>query len=151
MRKPALKTIKRLKITLEDTGVEFLDTGITDSKKAWEVCKSIFPVDLEHKEAFVVLYLNNKFKLMGVHTVSISTTEICHASAHEILRGAILTNTHRIILCHNHPSGDIKPSHQDDKFTKHLVEICKTLEVEIQDHLIITKTNHYSYANDDKL
>ena len=68
-----------------------------------------------------------------------------------IFQAAILANASRIILVHNHPSGNLKPSLQDDKITKRVYQVASILGIELTDHLIISEESYYSYAIEDRI
>lgn len=68
-----------------------------------------------------------------------------------IFQTAILANASRIILVHNHPSGNLKPSLQDDKITKRVYQVASILGIELTDHLIISEESYYSYAIEGRI
>ena len=68
-----------------------------------------------------------------------------------IMQTALLAHSSSIILAHNHPSGQLKPSSQDDRITKKIKEAAKLMDIRIQDHLIVTGDNYYSYADEGRL
>lgn len=68
-----------------------------------------------------------------------------------ILREAILSSATSIVLCHNHPSGSLKPSGQDDKITERLRKASETMNIRLLDHLIISEQGYYSYADEGRL
>lgn len=98
-----------------------------------------FLEDLRHlaQEAFVVLTLNTKNRVIRRHMVSLGTVNSTLVHPREIFRPAIQSGAASIIVCHNHPSGDPSPSAQDIRITKHLIEAGKLIEIPVLDHLII--------------
>ena len=68
-----------------------------------------------------------------------------------ILKAAIQALAHGIILCHNHPSGNLHPSRQDDQLTQRLKEAALLIEMKLFDHLILADNRYYSYADEGKL
>lgn len=56
-----------------------------------------------------------------------------------------------MVVAHNHPSGSLRPSQLDDKMTKQLVEAGKLMNITVLDHLILTETAYYSYADEGRL
>jgi len=96
------------------------------------------------REKFVVAYLNTKNEPTAIHTVSIGTVNSSLVHPREVMKGAILSNATSIILSHNHPSGsNVKPSDEDVKITKRLVEAGKLIGIEIIDHVIIGHDGRY--------
>lgn len=68
-----------------------------------------------------------------------------------ILQAALLTNSVAIILAHNHPSGNLQPSRQDINITKQVKEAAQLMRIKILDHLILTDTGYYSFADEGDL
>ena len=62
-----------------------------------------------------------------------------------------LANAHSMILCHNHPSGNLQPSDSDNKLTKNLRESGRLMDIPLLDHLIITNEGFYSFADEGTL
>lgn len=68
-----------------------------------------------------------------------------------VLREALLCHATSIILCHNHPSGNVRPSHQDDGLTTRLREAAQLMNIHLIDHVIVTDGSYYSYADEGKI
>ena len=112
--------------------------------------KDIFPLLKEkiinfHKEYFMVISLDNRNKIINVDTVSIGTLNSSLIHPRETFEVAIKNHAAAIIICHNHPSGELKPSEDDLIITQNLVKAGKLLGIEVSDHLIITKDGYYSF------
>ena len=90
------------------------------------------------REVFLSVMLTAKNHLIGVETVSIGSVNAAMLSPGEVFKGALLANAVSIILCHNHPSGDLSPSEEDIKITKRLIEVGELLGVKVLDHLIVS-------------
>ncbi|MBD5319374.1 MAG: JAB domain-containing protein [Bacteroides sp.] len=126
--------------------------NIMDSGSVSRVFRETYDDDeIDYRESFKVAYLNRANKVVGVHTISSGGTAATVVDLKMIFSGALLANATSIILCHNHPSGSILPSPQDDSLTRKMVEAGKILEIRVLDHVIITRTDHYSYADNSKL
>jgi DNA repair protein RadC len=90
------------------------------------------------EEHFVSLHLNAKHEVIGVHEVSHGTLSESLVHPREVFKAAILSNSHAILVCHNHPSGaTLTPSNEDIKVTKLLVEAAQFLGINLIDHLIV--------------
>lgn len=96
-------------------------------------------VDREH---FLVLMLDSKLKFIGVNTVSVGGLDAAIVDPRQVFKPALLANAASIILAHNHPSGDPKPSAEDIDTTLRLAEAGKLLNLQVNDH-IITGENCY--------
>ena len=90
------------------------------------------------REVFLSVMLTARNHLIGVETVSIGSVNAAMLSPGEVFKGALLANAVSIILCHNHPSGDLSPSEEDIKITKRLIEVGELLGVKVLDHLIVS-------------
>jgi len=89
------------------------------------------------RENFVVLLLDTKNKIIGLNTVSIGTLNSSLVHPREVFKPAILASAAAIILAHNHPSGDPKPSKEDIEITKRLIEAGDLLGIAVLDHIIV--------------
>jgi len=112
--------------------------------------KDIFPLLKEkiinfHKEYFIVVSLDNRNKVINIDTVSIGTLNSSLIHPRETFETAIKNHAAGIIICHNHPSGELKPSEDDLVVTDNLIKAGKLLGIEVADHLIITKEGYYSF------
>lgn len=108
------------------------------------------PVDREH---FVVILLNRKNRVVGIHTVSVGSLTASVVHPREVFKAAILANAASGILGHNHPSGDPQPSQEDQVLTARLVECGKLLGISVLDHVIIGDgtTDYFSFADNNLL
>ena len=100
------------------------------------------------KEHFVVLYLNARNQLVRKEIVSIGTLNANLVHPREVFEPAIKHSAANIIVAHNHPSGDSKPSEDDLKITKRLIEAGKIMGIEIADHIIVAKNSHLSFKEE---
>lgn len=119
---------------------------ITSAREAFNV---LFPVfsDLNHEE-FWILILNRANFLIATHLISKGGLTGTVADPKLIFKAALDNNAASIILAHNHPSGNLKPSGQDINITKKLVEAGKLLELPVVDHLIIANNCYYSFGDE---
>ena len=104
-----------------------------------------------YKEYFKVLFLNQAKQVLGYTLISEGgITETC-ADVRVILQAALLTNSVAIILAHNHPSGNLKPSRQDMDITKQVRDAAQFMRIKILDHIILSDTEYYSFADEGML
>lgn len=94
---------------------------------------------LEHedREHFVILMLDVKNRLIGLHTVSIGTLNAALVSPREVFKAAILANAASVVLGHNHPSGDPTPSPEDHEVTERLRKAGAMLDIDVLDHVVV--------------
>lgn len=96
-------------------------------------------------EYFVVFLLDNKNHVLGKRIVSKGTVDQTPVYPREIIRHAILEQASGVILAHNHPGGDPKPSIQDQELTKKVVDACRVMDIRMLDHVIVSRGGHYSF------
>ena len=68
-----------------------------------------------------------------------------------VMREALMKRATTIALCHNHPSGNIKPSREDDRLTENLAQACKVMNIRMLDHIVLTDGAYYSYNDEARL
>lgn len=101
----------------------------------------------QEKEFFIVAHLNTKNILISHEVVSMGTIDTSIVSPLNIFKWAILKNSASVILIHNHPSGNPKPSEEDISLTRKLEDIGELLKIGILDHVILGKNKYYSFVN----
>lgn len=106
--------------------------------------------DLDVEEGYVVL-LNQSYR--HLKTVRLSHGGITETAidVRLIVKEAVLSNATVIVLAHNHPSGSVRPSRDDDMLTKKVGEACRTMRLCFLDHIIVTDGDYYSYRESGKL
>lgn len=102
---------------------------------------------LEHQaqEVALVLLLNTKYRVLGVHEVGRGGMSGVEMSPQIIYRAALLANATNVIIAHNHPSGDPQPSPDDITTTRRIVEAGRVLGIACIDHLIVGDRKYYSF------
>jgi DNA repair protein RadC len=95
-------------------------------------------------EMFVVLFLDIKNRLIGKKLVSIGSWTEALVPTAEILKAALLKNSPRIIVAHNHPSGSSEPSLEDFRVTEQLGKACQAVSIAMLDHLVVTDRGYTS-------
>ena len=125
---------------------------VLDSKTSFDIfLKSFDPDTIELKETMKMMLLNNANKVLGIMDVSIGGTMGTVADIKLIMQCALLSNASGIIISHNHPSGILTASVQDDSITRRLKQACELMEIRLLDHVIITTESYYSYADEGRL
>lgn len=105
---------------------------------------SLLLKDLKH-EAFYVLFLDKKYQLIEEQLIANGENDIVLVSAKDVARRALMLHSASVILAHNHPSGELKPSNSDIKTTNEIVEVLRKLQIQVLDHLIISKSGNFSF------
>ncbi len=106
--------------------------------------------DYRH-EVFAVLFLNRANKVNHFEIVSEGGITGTVADPRIILRRALEENAVSIILCHNHPSGSLRPSRADEQLTGKLKEAARLLDISVIDHIIVSENGYYSFADEGLL
>lgn len=96
----------------------------------------------EHLKA---IFLDTKKYVIKVKTMFVGTVNASTVHPRDIFREAVSCNAVGIILMHNHPTGDITPSLNDDNFTNKIISASKLIGIEVIDHLIVGNNKYYSY------
>lgn len=135
---PKVKASQRKQITTSRETYLLLSKG-------WDSNK------IQFVEQFKVVLLNNNNKVLGVYENSCGGTTSTVVDVRLVFAAALLANSKKIILAHNHPSGSLKPSHADLKLTARIKDAGELLDIQVLDHLIITAEGYYSLADEGLL
>ena len=124
-----------------------LGQRIISSRDAFEFLADRWE-NIEYCEKFYVILLNRRNHILGVAFISEGGVGNTVADPKKIFQIALKANASAIILSHNHPSGDPKPSKDDYRITKMCVDAGKLLELPVIDHVIVTKDKFFSFADE---
>jgi DNA repair protein RadC len=125
---------------------------ISNSKDAYELLKLTWNENkIELSEQFKVIMLNRCSRVLGIFEASSGGTTGTVVDPRLIFTAALKSNASSIILSHNHPSGTLSPSSPDIAITKKLYAAGLVLDINVVDHLIVTKEDYYSFADNSML
>ena len=127
--------IYKIKMIKENT-VEYSNT-IKSPCDVDALARDVLEMHEMAEENFIILCLNTKNKIAGVHTVSKGSLNASIVHPREVFKAAMLNNASGIICLHNHPSGDPEPSREDIEITHRLVNAGNILGIKVLDHIII--------------
>ncbi len=99
-------------------------------------------------EIFAVVFLNRANKIRHFEVISEGGITGTVADPRIILRKALEHDAVNIVLCHNHPSGSLKPSRQDEELTQKIKEAARYFDIRVMDHLIVSDEGYFSFADD---
>ncbi len=102
-------------------------------------------------EVFAVVFLNRANKINHFEIISKGGITGTVADPRVILKKALEQDATSIVLCHNHPSGNLKPSRQDEELTHKIKEAAKYLDIQVIDHLIVSDEGYFSFADEGLL
>lgn len=106
-----------------------------------------FKLAYQDQEEFFVIYLNRAGKILKSEVLYKGSKNSSIVSIDEILRKAIILKASGIIVSHNHPSGNCKPSSQDIELTNKLKKACEMIDIPLIDHLIISRNDYFSFKS----
>lgn len=122
---------------------------VSSSAEAYAVCVIAFdPLSIQYVESFHAILLNHSGKVLGIHEVSRGGISSTVVDIRNIAQAALLANASKVIVCHNHPSGNRQPSKEDINMTNRLRDGLKMLEIQLWDHLIVTADGFLSFSEE---
>lgn len=99
------------------------------------------------REYFVVLLLDQKYRINALNLVSVGTLISALVHSREVFKPAVIASAAALVLAHNHPSGDPEPSREDVELTRRLVSAGELLGIDVLDHIVIGDREHVSFAD----
>lgn len=125
---------------------------IITSKDAYKILLQTWDENkMELQEQFKILLLNRGNKVVGIYEVSTGGITGTVADPRLIFTAALKANAVALILAHNHPSANLKPSNADTMLTQKIREGGKLLDINVIDHLIVCNEGYYSFADEGAL
>ncbi|WP_267265964.1 JAB domain-containing protein [Chryseobacterium formosus] len=135
-------------IKLSYSGKGNCERSISSSTDAVDVFREHFDAEeMDYRESFFALYLNQANKVLGIKKISECGISSTLVDVRIIMQAALLCNASGIIVSHNHPSGNLKPSSCDIKMTAQIKEAAKILSMSLLDHVVLTSDSHFSFAD----
>jgi DNA repair protein RadC len=155
------KKRKAMKKTLmiQDVALTYKKTSLPVKKiirsiTAAEIARKTIPDDqIAHREFFGILLLNNSSRVLRRSIISTGGLNSCVFYLKHIMKQVLLANAAALILFHNHPSGEVKPSDHDIRLTNKIKEACNIMDVILADHIILSGyvdsiPNYLSFADE---
>ena len=125
---------------------------ISNSQGAYEILTNLFPENtMDYRETFIVLYLNRANQVLGYSVISQGGTSNTTVDIKMVIQTALLANASCIMLAHNHPSGNVQPSSDDNKITRRIIEAARLFDITVLDHIIITNESYYSFTDNGNI
>jgi DNA repair protein RadC len=142
-----LLSIAELTLTYQYTLPPAERLFVKSSIEAAEIFRPYFDDCIEFKEHAYVMLLNQAQHVIAIYKLSEGALAATLIDVRLLFCAALKSLASKIILCHNHPSGSLHPSKQDIEFTRKVKEGAKLLEMDVVDHIIVTREGHYSLAD----
>lgn len=122
---------------------------VQSSSTAYEILRQCWDENrIELVEQFKILLLDRRHTCLGVSEIATGGITGCVVDPRIVFATALKTRASGLILAHNHPSGNLKPSESDISLTRRLLHGGKLLDISVLDHLIITPHQYYSFADE---
>lgn len=127
---------------VKDSIVEYIpEQNITTPSQATEWIRPLL-MD-SSREQIIVCGMDAKLKPTFIERVSMGGVSECQVSVAELFKAALISNAYGVMVFHNHPSGDSKPSEEDKRVTDKISKASKLLDVKFLDHIILGEDNTY--------
>ena len=120
-------------------------SAIKEPRDGYELLKN--QLMFEQQEKVIVLCLNSRLEVIKEKNVFIGGNNISIISGRELFKDALICGSNRVMVVHNHPSGNPEPSIEDIEATERLYSMAKELDIDVVDHLIIGRSRFYSFAS----
>lgn len=143
-----MNVLNEITVTYEKRAIS---ERITSSADAEEILRPLFKDTIEHRESMYVMFLNRSNEVIGYYLLGLGGTCGVVVDVKILFSVALKVNASYIIMAHNHPSGNLDLSRQDDLITKKVKEGGAILDVQLLDHLVLTKNSYKSYADEGLL
>ena len=149
MKKTYKSTISEYSLKYTKTDIQ--KTKVTTSESASNVIRKFYFDDINIYESFFILLLNRANNTTGFAKISQGGTAGTVVDIKIIAKYAVESLSSAVIICHNHPSGDKRPSDADLNITRRIKDALLLLDVKLFDHIIITENDFYSFADNGNL
>lgn len=140
-------TMPEITISYKDNVKASERVKILSSETSYSYLKPFYSECMEHHEESYVMFLNRANKALGVSFISKGGMAETIMDVKIILQTALKVHASGIILSHNHPSGNLRPSEPDKQITSKIKEACKVLDLHLLDHIILTEESYYSFTD----
>ena len=137
--------------SLKYTKTDIQKTKVTTSESASNVIRKFYFDDINIYESFFILLLNRANNTTGFAKISQGGTAGTVVDIKIIAKYAVESLSSAVIICHNHPSGDKRPSDADLNITRKIKDALLLLDIKLIDHIIITENDFYSFADNGNL
>ena len=122
---------------------------ITSPEESAHQLRNIWNDKIDYQESMYLMLLDRANNILGYTLLATGATTGVLVDIKMILQTALKSNAHGVIMAHNHPSGNIYPSKQDDAITSKVKKGLEAIDVKLLDHLIISTEGFYSYQNEN--
>jgi DNA repair protein RadC len=148
----ALKTVAEVELIYKTKVKPSERPLVSSSSKCYQLLLQTWDENkIDFVEQFKVLLLNRCNRVLGIYELSSGGITGTVADVRLVMTAALKANAVAVILSHNHPSGNLKPSRPDIELTAKIKEAGKYLDIQVLDHIIVTSEGYYSFADEGLL
>lgn len=144
------KLTKTVEYSLTAKKMEFKNVKIRSSEDAVAFARNFYFDDIDIFESVFLIFLNNANQTTGYAKISQGGLKSTVVDPKIVGKFALDSLADGVIMVHNHPSGNLSPSREDDNTTTRIAQIMRLIDSKLLDHIVITSSGHYSYADDGK-
>ncbi|MEZ0451045.1 JAB domain-containing protein [Sphingobacterium thalpophilum] len=127
-------------------------TAVNSSKRMNMAFRKIWNnEEISLRESFYAIYFNTKLDVVGYQKIADGGLDMVLVDIRLLMSNALLSNSTRIAVAHNHPSGSLTPSQADKQLTIKIANACRLLDIQIVDHIILTDIAYYSFKDSGDL
>ncbi len=149
MEKVNLTSIAEVRLTYKSKVKPSDRPKVNDSEDAFRLFWEHWDDSISHVESMKIMLLNRASRVLGIADLSTGGTNGCLIDLKVVFQYAIKANASSIILAHNHPSGNLKPSEADLSITRKVKDASRLFDISLLDHLILTsEEKYYSMADE---
>jgi len=120
---------------------------VENSRDVYNFLKPLYKENMNYQEEMRAVFFDTANQVICVTTLGIGCVNSCVSNNQKLYQTAILSNCKGVVIAHNHPSGNLKPSEADIKLTKEIQEALKLFRIVLMDHLILTENDYESLAD----
>lgn len=135
------------KLSVVQNENNFDSKQLKSSQESADYCRQFYYDDIDIYESFFIVLLNRSCHVRAWVKISQGGMNATVVDSILVLKYMIDSLSKNVILCHNHPGGSLVPSEQDLKLTKKIKELVTLMDCSVLDHIILTSTNYYSFAD----
>jgi DNA repair protein RadC len=133
--------------TLKKVQSEFPSVEIRESKQSADFIRQFYFEDINVFESFFILTLSRRNETTGYAKISQGGVSSTFVDIKLIAKYAVENLASGVILAHNHPSGNLRPSEQDFEITNKIVKALDLLDIKVLDHIILTESDYFSFRD----
>ena len=138
-------------VLVKDKAVNYDIGKINSPNEIVLMMRTLIQIEQMAEEYCYMVALNSSCKVLGIFFISKGTVNLSLISPRELYIRALLAGAVQILLCHNHPSGNVHPSDTDIKITQQIKKAGDLININLADHIIIGGDSYYSFLEHDLL